>query len=192
MSHRDVDVDCHRHPTPPADGRRAAAPQPAARYVPALSMMVTASASRSPRPSWVTAAGWCRAELDLEVPDSRSREGLVPFPHRASRGKSRSFRRPARRLPRPPRFARPPGSCSHLEPDMLPDPDVRRIPPARRRVGRSPVNPVRRGRGLLSRGRGRSHLSRVYMPKRPEVPTMNHPRPTAGPSTFRKQTGRQL
>ncbi len=120
MSHRDVGVDRRRQPTPSAGARRAAAPRLAAHGAPALSMMVTASASRSPRPSRVTAAGWCRAELDLEVPDSRSREGLVPFPRRASRDSSR---RPAR-----PRLARHlpgrVGSCgARFEPDTLPDPD---------------------------------------------------------------------
>lgn len=99
MSHRVADVDRRRQPAPSAGARRAAAPRLAAYGAPALSMMVTASASRSPRPSRVTAAGWCRAELDLEVPDSRPREGLVPFPRRASRDSS--SHRPAR-----PRLAR--------------------------------------------------------------------------------------
>lgn len=215
MSHRVADVDRRRS----AGARRAAAPRLAAYGAPALSMMVTASASRSPRPSRVTAAGWCRAELDLEVPDSRPREGLVPFPRRASRDSS--SHRPAR-----PRLARHRpgrvGSCG-LRPGEVraatgggtADAGQRAVSVAgpsscqgrggcptqsahRTAAGRRPIpsssssSPARRGRGLLSRGRGRSHLSPVNTPTRQEMPTMNHHQPPPAPSSSRNQTGGQL
>lgn len=75
-----------------------AGPQIPARATTDLPMMTPASASRSPRPLRASAAGWCRA--DLEVLDARWRGGLVPTPHRVSRAAARTAARLASALAR--------------------------------------------------------------------------------------------